>query len=86
MKVWITKKYYDIENNFEGIDDTHIKIYDSKPKALAAFLIEANSINNYFLRHEDSLDNCEIEQEENLYHVNNGRDYITLKLEEMEIL
>lgn len=86
MSVYIVKVLNDIQNNYQGVDDIEIYVYDKKVKALMCLMNRALGAINFMVENcHCSIDDLDIIQEDNLFHVNDQNNYITIKIEEKEV-
>lgn len=87
MKVWILKVLNDISNNYQGIDDIEVYVYENRARAITSFINRnLNAISFLTEISKCSAEDLDIEESKNFFHVNDGNNYITCKLEEKEIL
>lgn len=87
MKVWVLTVLNDINNNYQGIDDVETYLFVTHSKAVCALVNRSTSaittLKNIAKCEYEDLD---IQEEEHFFHVNNGQDYITCKIEEKEVM
>lgn len=87
MKVYIVKTYYDIENNYKGIDDIPVIVCSTKEKAMKEFEIICKNSNDYFKSNYNSkVSDLNTEKREGFYNVNNDKDYITCIIEDKDVI
>lgn len=87
MKVWTLTVLNHIENNYQGIDDIEIYIYDSKNKAINSFINRnLKAINDIKAWGECKFEDLEITEFKYLFQCENGRDCISTKITEREVL
>lgn len=89
MKVYIVKIFNDIENNYQGIDDTEITVCKDKSTAQSILSNELDDTLAYFKRkYDEEIEDLDYEYPDNhlSFHVNNGKDYISGVIEEKEVL
>lgn len=87
MKVWVLKVLNDIHNNYQGINDIEIYVYDSHLKANNAIINRCvAAITTLKKIAKCSYEDLEVEERKDFFHVNNGSDYITCQIIEQEIL
>lgn len=89
MKVYIVKIFNDIENNYQGIDDTEITVCKDESTAQSILSNELDDTLAYFKRkYDEEIEDLDYKYPDNhlSFHVNNGKDYISGVIEEKEML
>lgn len=87
MKVWTVKVLNDIQNNYQGIDDIEVYVFDTRSKAIAALVNRSLRAINFMIEaYHNTMEDLEIEERNGFFHVNDQNNYITIKIEEKEVL
>lgn len=83
MKIYVVQVLYDVSNSFTGLDDTKIKLFLDKDKAIEYFKNKIEKLKNDF---EDPEDYNEYIDMENLtFSINDEADYYSGRILEKEL-
>lgn len=89
MNVFLVKVFNDIENNYQGIDDFKTTVCRNEETAKMVLSNELDDTLKYFKdTYNEGIDDLEYEYSDDhlSFSVDNGRDYISGKIEEKEVL
>lgn len=87
MKIWILTVFNDIHNVYKGIDDIETYLFNTHSAAKNALVNRSvSAIKSIKDMAKCEYEDLEIDEREHFFHVNNGQDYITCKIEEKEVL